>query len=745
MDDRMINFKINGISVSATNRESIIDVARRNGAYIPTMCYLPKTTPNASCRMCCVEVKGQDGFVLSCNTPAVEGIEVMTDSEELYTERQNIMKMYNVNHPLQCGVCDKSGECDLQNKTLDFALDIQTFAVRDQGRKKKKWGVHTYDPALCIMCEKCAAVCNEVIGVEALYIKPGGYKSEIDINMRNCIECGECIAVCPVGALASTDFKYRSNAWELDKVPSSCAHCSSACSLYYESKGDTILNTTEKIYRVTNDADFTTLCGAGRFGYDYENFVASKDEEAFNKAIGAFREAKNLYFTSMITNEEAFLLQKLKEKLGFRLVNEETRNFQMFMKAFASTAGESLYNATLEDVKVSDLIVCLGSAVATDNPMVKFSMAQALKHKKAFISYIHPVKDESIANLVTQFIKNEVGSEEAALAMLANSFIEDKEPQEDFFESLDLGYLSGESNIALEEIELLQSSSQRKKAFMLIIGEDVINHPRSENIARIVGFLQKKSPFKVLIIPPQANSLGVSKICELESAVEGPSIGYNVKSDFTLSARGEGDLDMPSLNQQEGTFINIDKNLVSLNAAVVYKGYELNDIACALGLEKENVIEYTSELPFNGIDFDKLPNSIEADGTITRGVVIESELNAQNEPIDPIDELPEFNGSVVYSCNPLDQFNIFTEKCEQIIEKKSAGNYELTGSQQFAIAAKIKTGDLVKFTIGSQEFTRKFKVNKKMTGTVAFNPNFDLDAKSALYRYNQVNIEVING
>ena len=122
MEDKMINFKIDGISVSAAKGESIIEVARRSGAYIPTMCYLPKTTPNASCRMCSVEVVGHDGFVLSCNTPPVEGIEVITDSESLYKERQNIMKMYNVNHPLQCGVCDKSGECDLQNKTLDFGV-----------------------------------------------------------------------------------------------------------------------------------------------------------------------------------------------------------------------------------------------------------------------------------------------------------------------------------------------------------------------------------------------------------------------------------------------------------------------------------------------------------------------------------------------------------------------------------------------------------------------------------------------
>jgi NADH-quinone oxidoreductase subunit G len=118
----MVKFKINGNEYNANKGETILDVARREGIYIPTMCYLPKTTANASCRMCCVEVEGQEGFVLSCNTPPVEGIEVKTDSESLYKERQNIMKMYNVNHPLQCGVCDKSCECDLQHYLLKYQL-----------------------------------------------------------------------------------------------------------------------------------------------------------------------------------------------------------------------------------------------------------------------------------------------------------------------------------------------------------------------------------------------------------------------------------------------------------------------------------------------------------------------------------------------------------------------------------------------------------------------------------------------
>ena len=738
----MINFKIDGIELSANKGESILEAARRVGVYIPTMCYLPKTTPNASCRMCSVEVEGQEGFVLSCNTPPVEGIEVITDSDSLYKERQNIMKMYNVNHPLQCGVCDKSGECDLQNKTLEFGVDNQTFAVRDQARKKKKWGVHTYDPGLCIMCEKCTAVCNEVVGSEALYIKPGGYKSIIDINLANCIQCGECVSVCPVGAMASTEFKYDSNAWELEKVPSSCAHCASACSLNYESKHITISSskTEKKIYRVTNEADFNSLCGAGRFGFDYENLSVTKDAVAFANAVEKFKSAKNVLFTSMITNEEAYLLGKLKEKLGFNLVNPEAKKFQSFLNAFASTANESLYNATLDDVAKSDFIVSVGASISSDNPMLRFAMSKAVNHKKAYIASVHPIKEHGIENIITQYVKNEVGSEEAALAMIAEAFMDDKSAQKEFFESLDLGYLSGESNISQEEIELLKHFSLRKKSKVLVIGEDVINHPRANNIALIAGMLQKSGVFKVLLSPTATNSLGVSLLCELDEQEEGATLGYNVQADFTLSAKGDGDLDMPSLNQQEGTFVNIDKNLVVLNAAVPYGGYELSDIANALGIKVEHVIDFTSQLGFKDIEFDDLEESIDNSGNATRGYKIDSIVNTQSVLIDEVEELSEFNGSVVYSANPISQFNKFTKDCKQI-----DATLDLIGSEQFATASKIKSGDMVKFTIDGQEFVRHFRVDRKMTGTIALNPNFDADSKGTGYRYNQVKIEVVNG
>ncbi len=739
-----INFTIDGRSITAQKGESILQAARREGIYIPTMCYLAKTTPNASCRMCVVEVEGVSGFILSCNTPPTEGAVIRTDTQALFQERQNIMKLYNVNHPLECGVCDKSGECDLQNKTLEFKVAEQTFAIKDQKRKNKKWGVLSYDPYLCIMCEKCTAVCNQVVGSEALYIKPGGYKSEIDNHYSRCIQCGECISVCPVGAMASTDFQYTANAWELRKIPSACAHCSSVCALNYEVKhiGIDASREQQKIYRVSNEADHDSLCGAGRFGYDYENCVTCKDEVAFSKVLKAFREAKSIRFTSMITNEEAYVLQQLKERHGYKLINPEAKAYQEFMSHYSKVSGQTLYSATLDRIAQSDYAITLGCAISSDNPMIRFALAKAVNNNKAYVAAIHPVEDDSIRNIVTQYVKHEVGAEEGLMALLCETFGSDeaKEKFADFFDEIDLGYICGESSVGEEEIALLSKYMMRKKAPVLVLGADVYQHPQAANIAKMAGLLEKYSNFDVMIVPSDTNTLGVSLICDLDDDMQAPVVGYNAEGTCKLSALGEGDLDMPSLNQQEGTFTSIDKQVVPLNAGLPYHGYELSDIARVLGVTCEHVIDFTCKLPaskgYKAIHFDDLSNYYHNDGVQVRGYNLTPHKVRTTQKPEPISDICEFNGSVVYSCNSISQFNPFTNKAHQIIDKAV-----LIGSQQFANAAKIKGGDKVAFEIGGKRMTRKFQVSSKLKGTVAFNPNFDSVERLALYRYQQVKLE----
>jgi NADH-quinone oxidoreductase subunit G len=750
----MITLTIDGRKVEAKKGETILQAARRAGMYIPTMCYLSKVKPIASCRLCVVEVEGADGLILSCQAPALDGMEVRTNSPEIFSHRQNIMKLYDVNHPLECGVCDKSGACDLQNKTLEMGVDRQEFSARDHKRDLRKWQFIGYDESLCILCEKCVHVCNEVIGDDAIEIHYGGYGSKIvpkGTEELECTNCGECIAVCPVGAMISTDFQYKANAWELERVPASCAHCSAGCQLYYERKHAGALDRSEpKIYRATNEFEFTTLCGAGRFGYDFENRVDGKDEAAFEKAVEAFRKARNVRFTSRITNEEALILQKLKEKYGFNLVNGDAKNYRAFLENYGAMTGKSLFNGSLESLADADGVIVMGSRILTDNPAVRYHITMASKRHNARVVYMHPMEDVEMKNVVTQFVKYEVGTEEGVLALLAKTLLAGRVEVKKlaaFLDGLDEGYLSAESNVGEEEMEALRRQLARCRRVALVIGEDCINHPRAANIARLAALFERFGGIEVLPVAPKTNSLGVASICELDEAEEGFTVGYNAPGDFVLSSLGEGDLAMPALNQQEGTFTTLDKRVVPTHVALPFAGYCLNDIANALGLEAEYTIDYTEKLPeeagFAKVRFDDIPYRFDnAEGEV-RGYGMRRVKRPVDSNLEEIADLPEFNGPVLYRCDPVLQFGPQTYRAEQLRSEEPV----LLGSQQFAMAAKLKEGDRVKIDIEGCEMERLFRIDPDLKGTVALNPTFDLglreDLLSSNYRYSQSKIEIV--
>lgn len=738
-----ITITIDDKKCHGTYGETILQIARKNDIYIPTMCYLSKVSPIASCRMCAVKVQGVDGNILSCQEKAINGSVITTNNDELTHYRTNIMKLYDVNHPLQCGVCDKSGECDLQNKNLEFKVDSQEFAVKEENRKQKKWGVLGYDPHLCIMCEKCVHTCNEVIGTAALYIKPGGYKSTIDIKMSRCEQCGDCISVCPVGALVSNPYKYSSNAWESKQIPATCAHCSSGCSLIYDVKYGT------KIARVKNDFEFSTLCGAGRFGFGFENKKVSKTKEEFEMAIEALKTCNTIKFNSYITNEEAIILQKLKEKLGIKLINEDAYNYKNFLTSYSGVVGKNLYSATNQTVASSDGIIIIGTRISRDNPVVKYNINIATKKRKAEFIYMHPIDDIALANKYTQFVKYEVGSEEAIIAMLCKTFIINApENIKSYLEDLDIGYLSGESNVGEEEIELIKAKFARKKNKVIIVGTDIYGHRNSINISKFVGLLEKYGNFKVMLIPPFTNTLGVSLLCDLDEKQKGKILGYNEIGDYIISKGGNGDFNVPALNQQEGTFTSIDLKVVNTNAALQFDGYSLNDLANRiLDVKQKHTIDYTELLAikkeFNPVKFDEMKNGFDKYGNDLRGYSLNKlEIPIVNEMPKEIEELEAYNGSIIYRCEPLHQFNKATAKSLLL-----QSDTHLRGSSSFAIAAKIKAGDKVNIIYNNQVKTKIFKVDTTIKGTIALYPTFDDGLSDDLipsgYRFKRVKIEKV--
>jgi NADH-quinone oxidoreductase subunit G len=236
------------------------------------------------------------------------------------------------------------------------------------------------------------------------------------------------------------------------------------------------------------------------------------------------------------------------------------------------------------------------------------------------------------------------------------------------------------------------------------------------------------------------NTLGVSLINTLDKDenIEGV-VGYNAKGSFVISSLGDGDLATPALNQQEGTFVTIDKRVVPTNVALPFDGYTLNDIAFACGIQSENSIDYTKALPltsgFRANEFDCLENFLSLHGDDNRGYLLDEVACEINGELEEISDLPEFNGTVIYHSNPVLQFNRYTNKTKQL-EKDTT----LKGSAQFAAAARISDGDTIEITFGSRVIKRVFKLDNELKGTVALNPTFDDAMDASRYRFEKSKI-----
>ncbi len=784
----MAKITIDGKACECDEGEYILQVARRCGVFIPALCYLSGGTPTLACRLCMVEADGKR--VYSCNAKAKDGMVVYSRSPEIDAEREAITQVYCINHPMACGVCDQSGECELQNLAHLMRTNAQSYAIRDTAREVQDWGYLSYDPSLCIVCERCITAAKDRLGVDAFKLVPRGgdapSKEQKDAMPKDayavwnklqksliarvnenddCVNYGESAAVCPTGALVESAFKYVSNAWELRQIPASNPHSSDCELLYYEIKRRGIGESREKIYRVSSDINFSVLHAGARFGWDFSNERASKNEAVFNRIVRGIEdgEIKNIKFNSFITNEEARILELLRQKFKLALINDEALAYQKFLREFSKLSGTKFYNADSQTIKNSDFIVVCGTFLRSDAPNLGYAVNSACKLNKAGGVYFHPFCDEGIKGFSKNFIHQPLaaGLEAQILLWILQKFGHDlpgwldaklaaefkisraaakqnlgekstgsrnPENSAEANGTKSVASASGTENSASTDgaENSAKNSAQnsenpaeskisnfartlgldeqkvdellaKKESFSLIIGEDFIRTPNSATLARLAGLVQRYTPLKVLVVPPRTNSLGVALICELSAQMSaGETLGYNEAGDISFGVL-EADLDAPSLVQQEGTFTNYDKRVVPTNAALDYGGYELNDIACALGACAEHAISYTSNLgaDFEQVKFDDLENFYDNGGANHRGYELRNkELAASEEEFEISLSAPLSAGTgetLIYEANPLHQFNKFSGASSGLGE---AGALYL--SPGIAEALGVSVGDVVK-------------------------------------------------
>jgi predicted molibdopterin-dependent oxidoreductase YjgC len=337
----MLKLSINNIHITAPEGVTILDAARRNDIYIPTLCDDPRLEPHGGCRLCLVQVKGMPRPVTACTTPAAEGMEVETSNEQIERQRRTIVELLLSDHPNDCMVCEKAGDCTLQELAYFYDLRANRFwGARRQYTKKDMNPFIERDMEKCILCGKCVRVCDEVQGLGAIDISGRGFPAKVTPAFEkdlDCEFCGQCVSICPTGALMSKQALGKGRQKDVKQVETVCPYCGCGCNL-------TLHVSRNEVLRVTSRRDTINegwLCVKGRFG---QGFLNSPDRltTPLIKKDGAFVPA---------TWDEAlgYIAEKLsaiKKKHGpdaigglasARCTNEENYLFQKFIRAGIGT------------------------------------------------------------------------------------------------------------------------------------------------------------------------------------------------------------------------------------------------------------------------------------------------------------------------------------------------------------------------------------------------------------------------
>ncbi len=337
----MLHLTINGLRVTVPEGTTILDAARSADIPIPTLCHHPKLTPYGGCRLCIVEVKGINRPVTSCTTPVAADMEVATTTPAIERMRKTILELILSDHPNDCMVCEKAGDCTLQELAYFYGVSDNRF----EGERRCYTG-KDHNPFIgrdmekCILCGKCVRVCEEVQGVGAIDIAYRGFNAKICPPFEkdlSCEFCGQCVSVCPTGALTGKAWTQRGRQKDVREIDTTCPYCGCGCSL-------TLHVRRNEIVRVSSRDDTINegwLCPKGRFGY---TFVHSRDrlKTPLIKEKGVHREASWDEALDLIASR----LSKIGKKHGpdaigglssARCTNEENYLFQKFMRAVIGT------------------------------------------------------------------------------------------------------------------------------------------------------------------------------------------------------------------------------------------------------------------------------------------------------------------------------------------------------------------------------------------------------------------------
>ncbi|MBI5100464.1 MAG: NADH-quinone oxidoreductase subunit NuoG [Nitrospirae bacterium] len=393
----MITVNINGKEIKLEKAVTVLEAARSAGIKIPTLCWHEQLEKYGGCRLCLVEVEKMPRLQTACTLMVTDGMAVRTETEAIADVRRGILEFLLINHPLDCPYCDKAGECELQDLVEKYGPTTGRFK-----EKKRRVTENLQDPVIvrnmerCVMCTRCVRMCEGVQGASAIGVIDRGGHSHIEPfsgNRYNCEYCGNCVSVCPVGAIMSRLHRHSYRPWQVkENIETVCPYCAVGCTVIAQVRDDVIKRVVPRIGSPVNNG---MLCSRGRFGYEFvgdperltspmvrKNGVLEETtwEEAIGLVAKKLAEIKDRNGGDAIagiasprcTNEDNYVFQKfMRAVIGTNNIDSTARMGYAGAQAFIENIfGQGATGNIISGLSNSDTVLVAGGDPTTINPIL---------------------------------------------------------------------------------------------------------------------------------------------------------------------------------------------------------------------------------------------------------------------------------------------------------------------------------------------------------------------------------------